>query len=115
MNFLPSILNGLFVAAVILAVAAAIYILYNIWYTKKNGTEAEAVITRIEEETTYDSDGASTSYDYYVLYTRTDGGASGQEVEAKLTNPGFGRGLEVGKRIKIKYLPEKPNAAVWVK
>lgn len=95
--------------------AAAIYIFCNIWYTKKNGTEAEGVITRIEEETSYDSDGASTSYDYYVLYTRTDGEASRQEVEAKLTNPGFGRGLKVGKRIKVKYLPEKPTAVVWVK
>ena len=108
MKFFPIIV-------IVLMAAAAIYIFYNIWYTKKNGTEAEAVITRIEEETSYDSDGASTSYDYYVLYTRMDGGASGQEVEAKLTNPGFGRGLEVGKRIKIKYLPEKPTLVVWVK
>lgn len=95
------------VAVLVVIAAVAICIFYKIWYTKRNGIEAEALITRIEEET--DSD-ASITYHYFVQYTM-----NGQKVEARLTNPGFGKGLEVGARIKIRYLEEKPNAAVWVK
>ena len=39
----------------------------------------------------------------------------GQEAEATLSNPGFGKGLAVGAKIRIKYLPERPDVAVWVK
>ena len=72
----------------------------------KNGIEADAVITRIEDE----GIGTDTSFNYYVRYTM-----NGQAVEAKLSNPGFGKGLEVGAQIRIKYLPEKPNIVVRVK
>ena len=87
-------------------IAGAAYILYKIHYTKKNGIETDAIITAIEDE------GLSTeaSYTYYVRYYM-----SGQTVEAKVSNPGFGKGLEVGAQIRIRYLPEKPKTVVWVR
>ena len=95
------------IAVLVVVAAAAIYIFYKIWYTKRNGIETEAIITRIEEESDID---ANVTYHYFVQYAM-----NGQKVEARLTNPGFGKGLEVGARITIRYLEEKPNAAVWVK
>ena len=46
--------------------AAAAFIFYKVQYTKKNGIEADAVVSRIEEENHVDSDGSSTSYNYFV-------------------------------------------------
>lgn len=97
---LPAIL----ILLVILAGAA--YIFYRIHYTKKNGIETDAVITAIEDEGL----GPDASYTYYVRYY-----SNGQAVEARLSNPGFGKGLEAGAQIRIRYLPEKPETAVWVK
>lgn len=94
-----------------LVVAVAAFMAYKIWITKKNGIETEAVVSNITEETTMDSDGSSTSYTYYVRYTASDG----VQQEAKIANMGFKKGPEIGDRIKIKYLPEKPNAAVWIR
>ena len=100
-------------AIIVLGVVAAVaaYMAYKIWITKKNGIEAMAVVSNIKEETTTDSDGSSTSYTYYVRYTTADG----VQQEAKIANMGFKKGPEVGDRIRIKYLPEKPNAAVWIR
>lgn len=99
-------MNPIAVVAILVLVAAAVFVFYKIHYTKKNGIEAVGIITRIEDE----SMGEDVSYGYYVRYT-----LNGQAVEAKLSNPGFGKGLDVGAQIKIKYLPEKPNVAVRVK
>ena len=99
-------MNPIAVVAILVLVAAAVFVFYKIHYTKKNGIEAVGIITRIEDE----SMGEDVSYGYYVRYT-----LNGQAVEAKLSNPGFGKGLDVGAQIKIKYLPEKPNVAVQVK
>jgi hypothetical protein len=100
-------------AIIILGVVAgvAVFMACKIRITKKNGIEAEAVVSNVTEETTMDSDGSNTSYTYYVRYT----GADGEEREAKITNVGFKKGPEIGDRIRIKYLPEKPNAAVWIR
>ena len=35
------------IAVLVVVAAAAIYIFYKIWYTKRNGIETEAIITRI--------------------------------------------------------------------
>ena len=94
------------IGAILLIIAGAGFIFYNIQRVKKNGIETDAVITRIEDVGL----GIDPSYDYYVCYTE-----SGQRIEAKLSNPGSGRGLEVGAEIRIKYLPEKPNIAVLIK
>ena len=103
-------MNAFAIIVVALMVGCAVFIFYKIWYTKKNGIEANAVVSRIEESTGFDSDGSTTSYDYYVLYTDTEG----KQQEAKLSNPGW-KGYSVGDRITIKYLPEKPYQAVWIK
>jgi len=99
-------MNPFAIIAVLLFIAGAGYVIYNIQRIKKNGIETDAVITRIEDV----GIGTDTSYDYYVCYTER-----GQKIEAKLSNPGFGRGLEVGAEIRIRFLPEKPNIAVWIK
>ncbi len=99
-------MNPLAVVALVVLVAAIVFVFYKIHYTKKNGVETVGMITRIVDE----SVGEDVSYGYYVRYI-----LKGQDVEAKLSNPGFGKGLEVGAQIKIKYLPEKPNIVVRVK
>ena len=99
-------MNPLAIAAILFVAAAAVYIFYKIRYTKKNGIETEAVITRIVDEGV----GTETSYSYFVRYT-----LNGQTVEARLSNPGFGKGLEIGTQIHVKYLPENPKIVVWVK
>ena len=71
---------------------------------QQNGIEADAVVTRIEESDTSDSDGGSgVSYSYYVEYRTLDG----QTIEARLGNEP--RNIAVGSRLRIKYLPEKPK------
>ena len=99
-------MNYFAIFAILFIITGASYVFYNIHRVKKNGIETDAVITRIEDV----GMGTDTSYDYYVSYTER-----GQKIEAKLSNPGFGRGLEVGTEIRIKYLPEKPNIVVWIK
>ena len=54
------------ITVLVVVAAAAIYIFYKIWYTKRNGIETEAIITRIEEESGVD---ASVTYHYFVQYT----------------------------------------------
>lgn len=77
---------------------------------RKNGVEADAVITRIEEQESVDSEGGvDYTYTHYVAYQSPDG----QTVEAKLDHAPWG--ARVGDTLRIKYLPEKPNFAVTVK
>ena len=72
--------------------------------------EADAVVSRIKENESTDSDGSlSVSYEYYVQYYTQ----SGELVEAKLGNPPYD--LIQGTQLRIKYLPEKPNYAIFVK
>ena len=103
-------MNPFAIIVIALVAAAALFVGYKNLYTKKNGIETDATVSRIEEETQSDSDGISTSYNYYVRYTT----AEGKSQEALITNPGF-KSLHIGDQIKIKYLPEKPIAAVWIK
>lgn len=87
---------------------------------QRNGIEAGAVVTRVEERTSTDSDGmVSVSRLFYVTY-RT---MSGQTVEAQL---GSGKSVDFrigkawdddlreGTQVQIKYLPEKPSYAIRV-
>ena len=97
-------LSAILIILFIIAVSA--YIFYKIHYTKKNGIETDATVTAIEDE----GPGTDASYNYYVRYIM-----DGQAVEAKLSNPGFGKGLEVGTQIRIRYLPDKPKTVVWMK
>ena len=99
-------MNPFAIIVILFIIVAAGYVFYNIQRIKKNGIETDAVITRIEDVGT----GTDTSYDYYVCYTER-----GQKIETKISNPGFGKGLEIGAEIRIKFLPEKPNIVVWIK
>ncbi len=96
------------VALVIIAVV--IYTVIRNNKIRKNGVEADAVVSRIEEEWTTSSEGgADFSEIYYVTYVNQEG----KSVEARLENaPGRTR---EGDRVRIKYLPEKPHFAIWVK
>ena len=99
-------MNPFAIIVILFVIVAAGYVFYNIQRIKKNGIETDAVITRIEDVGT----GTDTSYDYYVCYMER-----GQKIEAKISNPGFGKGLDIGAEIRIRFLPEKPNIVVWIK
>ena len=77
---------------------------------KRNGIEAEAYVSRIEEHETIDSDGMPMrTDDVYVVYRTQEG----RQVEASLSNQG--RRIDVGDRILIKYLPGREEYAVRVR
>ena len=77
---------------------------------RKNGAEADAVVSRIEEEQTVSSeDGVDYTYTHCVTYRNPQG----ETVEAK-PDHAPGRTL-VGDTVRIKYLPEKPHFAVLMK
>ena len=96
----------------IILVAIIVIIILSIMQTnkvKKEGIEADAFVSRIDVEESTDSDGmTSTTGKYFVRYT----GQDGKQIEARLANPR--KGLVMGDRIKVKYLPEKPKYAVMV-
>lgn len=99
---------------IIIAVVAGgfLYSFYRNHTIKSQGIEADAFITRVEENESTDSDGfTSTTYDYYVRYTDQGGTMR----EALLTNTYTHRNLVPGDRLKIKYLPGKEKIAVMVK
>ena len=100
----------LFGAVVALIIGFVIYTVIRNGKIRKNGVEADAVVSRIEEEQTVSSeDGVDYTYTHYVTYRNPQG----ETVEAKLDHaPGRTR---VGDTVKIKYLPEKPHFAVLVK
>jgi len=101
------ILMGAIIAVV---VGYAIFTIVRSAKIRRGGITADAVVSRIEESGSVDSEGGyDVNYTYYVTYTSTDG----QTVEAVLDHV-YTR-TEVGDRIRIKYLPEKPNYAVVVK
>ena len=107
-------MNPLFyIIIAVVAVAAVIVIIFTVKrYTaiKKNGVEADAVVSRIKEVETQNDDGSyDTSYTYYVKFTTQDG----QVVEAKLG--GAPRFTREGDQLRIKYLPEKPKNIILVK
>lgn len=84
--------------------------LYNIYRVKRNGIEAEAYVTRLEEHESTDSDGdTSVYYDVYVLFTTREG----RQVEAALINPK--NRLNAGDRVTVRYLPGKEEQPVFMK
>lgn len=106
-NTLFYVIGGIIVVAIIIAIVFIVKRYNNI---KKNGVEADAVISRIKEDETRNDDGSvDYSYIYYVKFTAQDG----QVVEARLG--GAPRFTRVGDRVRIKYLPEKPKYAILIK
>ena len=77
---------------------------------KKNGIEANAVVSRIKEQESTDSDGfTDTTYIYFVKFRTQDG----QDIEARLSNPSGT--IKIGDELRIKYLPNKPKLVIAVK
>ena len=96
------------IAVVVIAVVAGF-----IFSSKRNkaimekGVEAEAVVSRVDEnETTNDDGSRDVNYTYYVKYQNE----AGETVEARLGNAPA-RCYE-GMSLRIKYLPEKPKYAI---
>ena len=76
---------------------------------KQNGVEANAVVSRVKEIETEETDGSrDTRYEYFVKYKNQ----AGETVEAKLGNPP--RFLQEGQQLRVKYLPEKPKYVLKV-
>ena len=105
-NILFYVIGGVIAVGIIIAIVFVVKRYNNI---KKNGVEADAVVSRIEENETINDDGSTDySYTYYVRFTAQDG----QVIEARLGGPRF---TNVGDRVRIKYLPEKPRYAIIIK
>ena len=103
----------IYIVGAVIVIAIVVGIVFSIRRNlaiKKNGIEADAVISHIKETESTDSDGnIDTTYTYYVRFQTQDGNI----FEAKLGNaPRFTR---EGESVRIKYLPEKPNYAILVK
>ena len=89
-------------------------VLLDFYRTKRNGIEAEAVVTRAEKKWRSSAVGYGKSYRYTVKYRTTEGTA----VSAELS--GFGttgsiRKFCCGDRILIKYLPNRPERPLYIK
>lgn len=97
---------------VIIALAITVIAILSIMQTnkvKRDGTEADAFVSRIDVDESIDSDGmTTTTRKYFVRCTGQDGKLG----KARLVNPR--KGLVMGDRIKVKYLPESPKYAVMV-
>lgn len=100
----------LFIAVAALIAGVAIYNFIRSKKIRRNGVEADAVVSRIEESSSPGNEGGvDFTYTYYVTYKMQDGCT----VDAQLNHaPGYTR---VGESVRIKYLPEKPHHAVLVK
>ena len=99
----------IFAVFVAVIIGGVVYSIIHMNKVKKEGIEADAFVSRIDVEESTDSDGmTSTTEKYIVRYT----GQDGKQIEARLANPR--KGLVMGDRIKVKYLPEKPKYAVMV-
>ena len=99
------------IAAAVSAVAAgAVFTIKRNNAIQKDGIEADAVVSRMDENESGDGDGhRDVTYVYYVTYRTQDG----REVEAKLGNePAH---IAVGSKLRIKYLPDKPKYVIPAK
>ena len=87
----------------------------------QNGIETGAVVSRVKESVSSDSDGTvSVSYYYYVTYRSMNGQTveallgSGKTVDFKLGKRAWDYDLHEGSQVQIKYLPEKPDYVIRV-
>ena len=103
----------LFAVIIITIVAVlAVYAVYIQIKTKKSGYEAEAVVVDVAESWDRTGDDYFLEYKYTVEYTNYEG----QTVTAALGGlTRSNKHLEVGDRIKIKYLKNKQEYPIMVK
>ena len=87
----------------------------------RNGIETGAVVSRVKEKVTSDSDGmVSVSHIYYVTYRTMDGQTveaqlgSGKSVDFRIGRKTWDHDLQEGTQVRIKYLSEKPYYAIRV-
>ena len=87
----------------------------------RNGIEAEAVVSRVKENVSSDSDGmVSVSYLYYVTYRTLNGQTveaqlgSGKSVDFRIGKKAWDHDLHEGTRVRVKYLPEKPSYVIRI-
>ena len=85
-----------------------LYVFYYQWKVRRQGLEATAVVTWIEEKETSDEDGVSYYYDIHVAYTTRDN----RDIEGLISNPNHP--FEEGERLLIKYLPGKEEYPVYI-
>ena len=100
------------VVAVSLVILFLAYVFKNYWWriiqARSYGMDADAVVSRIEEEVRYKGgQHYAARYHYYYVTFQTQ---NGLENEAKLLNP-KGK-LQPGDHVKIRYIPEKNGYAV---
>lgn len=100
------------IIAVLMILLFAAYIFRNYWYrlikAKWYGIETTAYISRIEEDKKT-ADGADfTRRFFYVRFSRQDG----LQNEARLLNPKGA--LQIGDKVRIRYLEEKNDCAVLI-
>lgn len=82
---------------------------FKIFRVRMTGIEADAVVTRMEEHETVDSDGLPNEYyDVYVRFQAQDG----RTVNACLANSDCF--LNVGDWVKIRYIPGKEDYPVLI-
>ena len=97
----------------VIVIIAAVGFAFNYKRSKainEKGIETDAVVSRIKEIESEESDGSrSVNYEYFVKYQNE----AGETVEAKLGNPP--RFLMEGTQMRVKYLPEKPKYVLMVK
>ncbi len=87
----------------------------------QNGIEADAVVSRVKENVSSDADGSvSYSYTYYVTYRTMNGQTaeaqltSGKSFDFKIGKKAWDYDLHEGTRVRVKYLPERPNYAIRI-
>ena len=103
----PDILSCAIIAFIAYAFLRAIICIAAV---KRDGIEAMACVSRVEERSIPDDEGVPTTYrDVYVRFQDRDG----RQVEAELSNPD--NRLCPGDWVAIKYLPDNPESVVLVK
>lgn len=114
------VVNIFFAVVAVAVLAGVLYAIITNRKIRQNGIDADAVISRIEIDTSTDADGDTTTTEtYYVTYVNQEG----KTVEALLGNPSinieiFGKryhSMKEGDKLHVKYLPEKPEYVVSVK
>ena len=89
---------------------------------KMNGIEADAVVTRVEENVSTDADGSISGINrtYFVTYRTLNGEtveaelASGKSLDIHIGKADWDRDLHEGSRVRIKYLPDRPHYVIRI-
>ncbi|MBQ9346147.1 MAG: DUF3592 domain-containing protein [Oscillibacter sp.] len=104
-------IGKLIFVVMVAGVAALLIYRFAMWArVKAKGIEADAEVTGVREKESTDSDGSPTISAFYQVRYRTQ---TGEFVEAELKFITQNRQkLAAGDRIKVKYLPERPDYPV---